>query len=150
MYTKGSKTNQQIPEKYRDIFSLSRPIPSYRHPRMPVHDRAKIFSPFAALRGYEEKIAQEDKKIIRVPRKLLCEEDTDQISHLLLHIKKNMTITVHFFKEDTLLPSSPPLGVYLEITGTVMRIDFLSHQLLLFNGTENFCISFDDIDALSL
>lgn len=150
MDTKNSNINQLILKKYRDILPLSRPLPSYRHPRMPVPDRAKIFSPFAALRGYEEKIAQEDKKRIRVSRRLLCEEDTDRISLLLLHTRKNMTINVRFFKEDTRHPSSPPLGDYLEVTGSVIRIDFSLRQLFLSDGTQNFCIFFDDIDALSL
>lgn len=150
MDTKDSKANCHVLEKYRDIFSLSRPTPSYRHPRMPIPDRAKIFSPFSALRGYDEEIAQENKKRLRVSRRLLCEEDTDRISHLLLHVRKNMTITVHFFKEDALPPSSPPLGIYLEITGIVTEIDFPCRQLFLFDGTKSFCISFNDIDALSI
>lgn len=147
---KDSEKINQIEKKYQDILSLSRPLPSYRHPRMPISDRAKIFSPFSALRGYEDEIRQEDKKRIRVTRKLLCEEDTDRISRLLLHVQKEMTITVHFFQEDTQNPSSPPLGNYLEVTGTVIRLSIPFRQLFLFDGTETFCISFDNIDSLSL
>ena len=48
-----------VQKKYADILHGSRPEPSYRHPRMTLSNRAKIFSPFSALRGYEEEIAAE-------------------------------------------------------------------------------------------
>jgi len=40
--------------KYSNIINKERPEPM--RPRMELSDRAKIFSPFAALKGYEEKI----------------------------------------------------------------------------------------------
>ena len=42
-------------QKYADLLPLSRPAPI--KPRMAISNRAKIFSPFAALRGYEDEIA---------------------------------------------------------------------------------------------
>ncbi len=36
---------------YDDIINLPHPT-SKRHPRMPIRDRAAIFSPFAALSGH--------------------------------------------------------------------------------------------------
>ena len=56
---KKSKEGRMVAAKYADILHLSRPEPSFRHPRMARFNRAKIFSPFAALRGYEEGIAEE-------------------------------------------------------------------------------------------
>ena len=38
--------------KYDDIINLPYPT-SAKHPRMPISDRAAIFSPFAALTGTE-------------------------------------------------------------------------------------------------
>lgn len=46
-------------EKYADIIEMQRPdSPASRrkHPRMSMENRAKIFAPFAALRGYEEEL----------------------------------------------------------------------------------------------
>ena len=37
--------------KYDDILHLPHPT-SAKHPRMPISERAAIFSPFAALTGY--------------------------------------------------------------------------------------------------
>ncbi len=50
---------------YPDIINLPRPENEdifIRYPRMPLSERAKIFRPFAALRGYEERISEEEKK----------------------------------------------------------------------------------------
>ncbi|MBO4637472.1 MAG: hypothetical protein J5685_10045 [Clostridiales bacterium] len=49
---------------YEDIIGCSRPVHngddfSYRHPKMSTEDRAKIFAPFAALRGFEASIEKE-------------------------------------------------------------------------------------------
>ena len=43
--------------KYDDILNMEHHT-SLRHPRMPLHDRAAQFAPFAALTGYEEVIGE--------------------------------------------------------------------------------------------
>ena len=56
---KHTKEGQLVARKYADILDKSRPQTEQslrRYPRMPVQNRAKIFAPFAALRGYEEKL----------------------------------------------------------------------------------------------
>lgn len=40
---------------YKDIINLERPRPAFRE-RMKLENRAKIFLPFAALKGFEEEI----------------------------------------------------------------------------------------------
>lgn len=48
---------------YDDIIGLEYPLKQHdkiKHPPMPIADRAKIFSPFAALKGYEEAIHQKE------------------------------------------------------------------------------------------
>ena len=59
MSSKKEQSPSMTAAKYADILHLARPKPSHLHPRMQVENRAKIFSPFAALRGYEEEIAEE-------------------------------------------------------------------------------------------
>lgn len=46
--------------KYIDIINLNRPI-SINHPRMDINERAKIFSSFQALKGYEDAIDEAGK-----------------------------------------------------------------------------------------
>ncbi|MCI5855867.1 MAG: hypothetical protein MR016_00660 [Agathobacter sp.] len=46
--------------EYDEIIEMKYPLETtdtQKHPRMSRADRAKIFSPFAALKGYEEAIA---------------------------------------------------------------------------------------------
>jgi len=49
-------------DDYKDIIDLPYPRNDWnflmKHPRMSVMNRAKIFSPFAALRGHSAKIAE--------------------------------------------------------------------------------------------
>ena len=58
MTTEGGR---RVRQKYADILRMSRPEPPADHPRMSLQNRAKIFSPFAALRGYEEEIADQNR-----------------------------------------------------------------------------------------
>ena len=43
--------------KYDDIINLPHPT-SAKHPRMPISERAAIFSPFAALTGHGDAIRE--------------------------------------------------------------------------------------------
>ncbi len=50
---------ESVSHKYDDILRMEYPLKTHdeiKHPRMPLSDRAKIFSPFSALKGYEELI----------------------------------------------------------------------------------------------
>lgn len=147
---KNSAEGRIVTAKYQDILHLSRPEPSYRHPRMPVTGRAKIFSPFAALRGYEEEIAEEEWKKKRVPKKLLSEEKSLQISALLSHVEKGTHLTVRYFKADMRHSATPPLGIYKEISGIVTRIDSVFQKLVISDGETETVISFDSLAEIKL
>ena len=58
---KNTPEGRSVQSKYGKILHASRPEPPHNHPRMPMSNRAKIFSPFAALRGYEDEIASEGR-----------------------------------------------------------------------------------------
>lgn len=50
---------------YSDIIHMEYPLKTsdkIKHPRMNLADRAKIFAPFAALKGYEEAIAKKQRE----------------------------------------------------------------------------------------
>lgn len=147
---KNSAEGRSVTAKYQDILHLSRPEPSYRHPRMPVAGRAKIFSPFAALRGYEEEIAEEEWKKKRVPKKLLSEEKSLQISALLSHVEKGTHLTVRYFKADMRHSATPPLGIYKEISGIVTRIDSVFQKLVISDGETETVISFESLAEIKL
>lgn len=56
--------NAEGTHAYEDIINMEYPWKgkdTVRHPPMSRADRAKIFAPFAALRGYEDAIAEKEK-----------------------------------------------------------------------------------------
>ncbi len=65
---KNTPEGKIISQKYADILHGSRPEPSYKHPRMTLSNRAKIFSPFAALRGYEKEITEEGLEHLKITK----------------------------------------------------------------------------------
>ena len=126
----GDKTTH----KYDDILHTEYPLQSsdiIKHPRMRVEDRAKIFVPFAALKGYEEAIAAKQK--IVVPRKELSEEAKEYLDsqlvklELLLNNGQHPIITVVYFQKDK--ESSEAGGEYIQFTGMVAKFNRTSRIL---------------------
>ena len=57
-------------DKYKDIIDKKRPVHDgdefeARHPKMPREARAKIFAPFAALKGFEEAIEETNSNFVQ-------------------------------------------------------------------------------------
>ena len=120
--------------KYDDIINMEYPLKSsdgIKHPRMQVEDRAKIFAPFAALKGYEEAIAAKQK--IVVPRIELSEEVKEYLDLQLGKIERLLikgqhpVITVVYFKKDKM--SNIDGGEYIQFTGLVAKFDLTSRIL---------------------
>ena len=63
---KNTPEGRAVQAKYADILPLSRPAPIKA--RMTTQNRAKIFSPFAALRGYEDELADEGREHLKGKR----------------------------------------------------------------------------------
>lgn len=134
---------------YSDIMYLSRP--AGHHARMCRADRAKIFAPFAALRGYEEAVYQQN--IRRVERIVLTEDSKAKIDRRLKKLERGMEVAVTYFRRD---PGPDGMGGFAEgmyetITGKVHWLDSIGGNLVLNvgkgPGTE---ISFGDILSLEL
>ena len=123
---KTSKTGLETARKYADILHMERPQSEEslrKHPRMTLQNRAKIFSPFAALRGYDEQLAEEKQRTERVRKRILTEEEMSDLSDKLMQVTKGMTITVRYFVEDTTHPEIQAVGNYVTLTGKVESID---------------------------
>ncbi len=132
--------------KYADIIDLPRPEDPEifrKHPRMPVSERAKIFSPFAALRGYDEQLSAEDEKLLRQVRIDFSEEEAAKLSGKLAEITKGMEVTVTYF-----LPEQPgsDYGSYTRLHGRVAFVD-PACQVLRIDDT---VIAFKDLAAIIL
>ena len=125
---KNSKEGRIISQKYADILYLERPEPSAKHPRMGVANRAKIFSPFAALRGFDDELAEEGAQTLRVPKAELSEEEKSALSARLAGLRRGMTVTVRYFVPDL---CCPPAGRYRTATGAVQALDPIAQTLRL-------------------
>ena len=127
---------------YDDIINLPHPT-SKRRPRMPIRDRAAIFSPFAALGGHGAAIAETARL---TERQIELDEDTrvelDRRQAILLeHMDEQPEITVTWFQPD----EKKDGGAYLTATGRLKKLRELERLLVLADGTE---IPLEDVVAL--
>ena len=128
--------------KYDDILHLPHPT-SQKHPRMPISDRAAIFSPFAALSGHAGAIAE---TACLTDQKMELDEDTkaelDRRQAILLeHIGKQPEVTVTWFQPD----GRKEGGAYLTTTGRLKKLDESQRVLVLTDGTK---IPLDDVAGI--
>lgn len=159
----NTKKNIIIPEdfRYREVLRRGKPIHdkfdsfSIRHPSMPLAKRAKIFSPFDALKGFDEAISA--KNVIYEYRKTLSDEDMqilDQKLCLLRQLTMNsesardnrIPVEITYFRllEDTNMQEEK--GSYLTDSGILMKVDAFSRLLILNDDTK---IPIDDIISIS-
>jgi len=119
--------------KYDDIINLPHPT-SAKHPRMPISERAAIFSPFAALTGHAAAI-QETARLTE--QKMELDEDTkaelDRRQAILLeHIAEQPEVTVTWFQPDERKDG----GAYITTTGRLKKIDQVERALFLLDGSK--------------
>lgn len=128
-----------ISNRYDDIINL--PRPESKHPHMSNADRAKIFSPFAALKGHTETIRQ--KEILRVNKIDLSDEMAASLNEKLALLEKGQIITVTYFFSDPGPDGSGGTaeGMYVTLSGIIKRLDSISRILEI----DDHKINFDDI-----
>lgn len=116
--------------RYDDMIDQKKPV-SQRHRPMPRRDRAKIFAPFAALKGHDAAIAARERII--EPGFLLSEEYSAEIDNTIQRIREMIgdgirpTVSLIVFQSDI----SADAGEYRLLTGTVCKIDALNHIIQL-------------------
>lgn len=118
--------------KYDDIIGLPHPTSS-KHPRMPISERAAIFSPFAALSGHGAALAETARL---TDQKMELDEDTraelDRRQAILLeHIGEQPEVTITWFQPD----EKKDGGAYITVTGMLRKIDEAERALILLDGT---------------
>lgn len=128
--------------KYDDILHLPHPT-SAKHPRMPISDRAAIFSPFSALSGHAAAIAETARltdRRVELDEDARAELDRRQ-AVLLEHIAEQPEVTITWFQLDERKDG----GAYVTATGRLKKIRELDRILVLTDVTE---IPLDDVAAL--
>ncbi len=103
--------------------------------KMPPSQRAKQFAPFDAVVGLRKALLEKEK--IKVKRKELSEDMTDEINFTLKTLQINDTVTVVYYNETE--------QAYLTVTGQVARLDAKAKILTI----ASLDISFADIYTIS-
>lgn len=96
-------------------------------------ERAKLFAPYAALKGYYELILEEEDT--HEPRRELSEDDAAALSEQLARLEKGMHISVSWYNGKR----------YVTLRGTVTRYEPELHMLSL----DDRRIGFRDIAAIA-
>ena len=144
--------NITIPKgfRYSEVLHRGKPVHekfdsfSVKHPSMPLEKRAKIFSPFDALKGFNEAISSKD--VIYEYRKTLSDEELrilDQKLCLLRQLTINskaaragsIPVEITYFHplEDPDMQGEK--GSYLTNNGILKKVDDLSRMLILSDDT---------------
>jgi len=125
--------------KYDDLLRLPHPA-SERHPRMPISDRAAIFSPFAALTGHGAAIAETAR--LTDQRVELGDDDRarlDRKQQLLEELAAEQPeVIVTWFLPD----GRKDGGSCVTTAGRLKRTDGVERVMILTDGTR---IPLDDI-----
>lgn len=120
---------------YDDIINLERP--KSNRPSMNRADRAKIFMPFAALKGYDD--AVEEKKKLRTDKIELSMEKKDELDFKIQLLEQELVkglrpnVNIKYFQKDlkASLEEGRELGVYVQIEGEIKRIDRFNGVLMM-------------------
>ena len=90
---------------YRDMIHLSRPIS--RHPKMSVENRAKLFTPFSALRGFDIEILTKEQDRLLVSQVTLDADQQELIRHRLNDFQSGQRVPVTYFRLERELAGIP-------------------------------------------
>ena len=129
---------------YDDIINLPHHVSKNRK-RMSNYDRAAQFSPFAALKGYDDEIDEaarltdekwdiDGERVTDINEKLLLLKDT---------VHERPLVKIVYFKPD----GKKAGGAYLTTEAHVKKLSEYDRTLILDN---NLTISFDDIFSIEL
>lgn len=118
-------------ENYNDIKHLTRPQYDDLHP-MSMHDRAAQFSPFAALVGYGDAVAETAR--LTDSRAVLTEDEMSELNtnlnRLLDSLDERPQISVTYFVQD----EKKSGGKYVDKVGVVRIYDSYSQELVFTDG----------------
>lgn len=116
-----------MPDKYDDIKHLTRPQYDDLHP-MSMHDRAAQFSPFAALVGYDDAVAETAR--LTDSKAELTEDEMFELNanlnRLLDNLDEQPQISVTYFVPD----EKKSGGKYVEKVGVIRIFDSYASELV--------------------
>ena len=127
---------------YQDILYQQRPLS--RHPKMSVENRAKLFTPFSALRGFDIEILTTEQDRLLVPQVTLASDQEEEIYRILNKLHQGDWVTVSYFVPVKSV-GCQAIGEYAMVSSEVKRVDDVE-QLLVLEGAS---VPFGNIHALA-
>ena len=127
---------------YQDILYQHRPLS--RHPKMSVENRAKLFTPFSALRGFDIEILTTEQDRLLVPQVTLASDQEEEIYRILNKLHQGDWVTVSYFVPVKSV-GCQAIGEYAMVSSEVKRVDDVE-QLLVLEGAS---VPFGNIHALA-
>ena len=122
---------------YDDIINLPYPNNDWntliKHPRMSIENRAKIFAPFAALRGHSDAIEETAERRLTIRQDELMEDSRLELDEALGELAERMergehpVVKVTYFVQDRVLAEG--VGTYEELEGTVAKLDAITQTI---------------------
>lgn len=147
--------------RYGNLIFQDRPVHdgdvfSRKHPKMSQLNRAKIFAPFAALVGFDERVHR--KEINYVAKHELDADEEWDLNHRLYELHcltansrlaraNRVRVSIEYFVicEDKENEAFRMKGQYKTITGIVMRVDPNGQFIVIHCEDGDFLILFSDI-----
>ena len=122
---------------YDDIINLPYPRNDWntliKHPRMSIENRAKIFAPFAALRGHSDAVEETAERRLTIRQDELMEDSRLELNEALgalaerLQQGEHPVVKVSYFVQDRVLAEG--VGTYEELEGTVAKLDAVTQTI---------------------
>lgn len=126
---------------YRDIMYL--PRPDSKHMKMSLRNRAKLFAPFSALRGFDIEILTKEGDTLLSPRPELSDGQEDEVFRILNEVQPGDFVVLLRFVLAKIV-NGMEMGTFATISGEVSKIDDAQHCIVI--GNEQIPLS----DMLSL
>lgn len=125
---------------YDDMINMDRP--KSRYPKMRRSDRAKLFAPYDALKGFGDSVKEKDR--VYYPRMLATDYTQEEINRKLMALNRKDVVTVIYFVSMR-RTAEEDLGEYHTTSGPVLRVDEIERRLVL----DRLSIPFEDIVSLT-
>lgn len=147
--------------RYGEIIYRERPVHegdpfSRKHPKMPRLNRAKLFAPFAALDGFDDRVRR--KETAYEPRRELDLDEEWRLNAQLYRLHcltataplaraNRVRVAVEYYVpcDDPESDAYGVRGLYRLATGTVLRVDRVAQALVLRGDAGELTLPFADL-----
>ena len=115
-------------DDYADIINRERP-PS-THPKMDLGNRAKLFSSFDALRGFDLALLTKQAERQLTVRRELLDDAQEELERKLHMLQAGMKVSITYFRMEKMI-GDMEVGTYITETGVVEEVDLQENAIVL-------------------